>query len=263
MKYLSSFKKFESLNTDDILSNTDTILSKLPDDFRYSVKIDTRSRYDRVLSRSLNTIPILIIKIFKDINTENKYFKYTDISKIIDELIENLNDFSITYYDAYTSKNFTYSSKDISQSSTKEKDIIKLEITLRNNLIPSFKSVKSDTDNELNDIWLEVFENSYSEINIKHSKNFIKIMSIPIDNNAYRVNDFNKKLLIESIIRTEKAYDCSLLCGDINYRDYKTKSYNYDYKLVYNSFVDRKTIVEFLEREVEIPQFTFLFKIDI
>lgn len=278
MKFIYNYKLFESkIDTDNIIKNT---LSNLPDGFFYRIKSFVKGTNDRNISDAIDEYAELTIT-FAKLDDDNgkvwsvdkkeiphkKYipFKLNEIDSNIQELLGNLNDYSVVNgkYMGFIANNYTHVSNPESMLKNNS-NFIKLAITLRSDIIPSFRSTKSENDNEIRDIFIGVLDGTDSEINIKQSKKFIKIMNLYKNNSPYDQAPISeKKELIEAISRTENALDMILISASFSFRDYSSKLKNSDRefnisKKTFNK-VNKDIISEFILNN-EVTEFTLIFK---
>jgi hypothetical protein len=291
MRNLKTFKLFESKkDTEDIIKNT---LSKLPDGFYYRVKYGSRGSNDRNISMAIGEYGEITITIAK-LNDENgkiwsvdkkeissrkhNTFKFIDIKSNIDELLKELSDYRLVNgdYTGYISNNYRRVGNDDSDEFINS-DFIRITFTIRSNNLPSFRNTKSDNDNDIKDIFLDVFDYWGPEINIKESGDFIKIMSIQ-NTSPYNIpimDDSRRKEFINAIFRTESALDCNLLTVNLEYRDYTKLSGNrslFGYEVSGDNFSiksrafssndslkNKELSIEFIKNN-EIISFTIIFK---
>jgi len=278
MKFIYNYKLFESkIDTDNIIKD---VLSNLPEGFFYRIKSSIKGINDRNISEAIDEYAELTIT-FAKLNDDNgkiwsvdkneiphkKYipFKLKEIDSNLQELLGNLNDYSVVNgtYIGFITNSYTHVSKPESMLE-KNSNFIKLSITLRSDIIPSFRNTKSENDNEIRDIFLAVFDGMDSEINIKQSRNFIKIMNLYKNASIYDYIPISeKKELIEAISRTENALDMVLISASFSFRDYSSKLKNSDRKFniskkTFNK-INKDIISEFILNS-EVTEFTLIFK---
>jgi len=282
MRNLKTFKLFESKKeTEEIIKNT---LSKLPDGFYYRVKYGSRGSNDRNISMAIGEYGEITITIAK-LDDENgkiwsvdkkeipskkhNTFKFIDIKSNIQKLLKELGNYRLVNgnYTGYISNNYTIEGNDNFDDFIKS-DFIRISFKIRLNNLPSFSSTKSDNDNDIKDIFLDVFDYWGPEINIKESGDFIKIMSIQNTSPSIIpiMDDSRRKEFINAIFRTESALDCNLLTVNLEYRDYtRYEVGGENFSIKSRSFAsddllkNKELSIEFIKNN-EIISFTIIFK---
>ena len=283
MKYLQAYKLFESkIETEGIVKE---VMSKLPNGFYYRVKYGhSRGVNDRNISSAINehgsikfTIANLddnngkIWSIDKREIKEKLYnrFQFSDIKSNLEELIDNLPGYSLVNgnYTGYIHLNSTISGND-SMNKFRDYSYVKLELELRFNGIPTFSGVKSVKNNDIGDIFSDVFSFWSPDINIKESGDYYKIMSLQ-GGSSYDIQPMGedvRKDLIESINRVEVAMDCNLISVSTTYRNYDKLIYSgRNFSLGNKSFnspnleKNKELAIDFIKSH-EIIEFTLIFK---
>lgn len=278
MKYLNTYRIFESKKeTEDIIKD---VFSKLPKGFYYRVKYGSKSSSDRDIAHSLGEHPNLdfsIVRITDDEQAKiwsvdkreikSKYFDFftfSDISKVLDELFDKLTNYS--KIGDYTGKTGGYSftgDKDFLRG----REFLNLSFVMRCKLVPQFRGVKSQVDNEIGDLFSDVFDVWVPDMNIKESGDFYKISSIISNMSPYQIppmTDSIKSDFIDSINRFEVAMDCNLISTVLSYRDYDKPQEYSDQKFTvhdkrFNSINSKEAVFEFIKNN-EIIGFTIIFK---
>lgn len=282
MKYLSTYRIFESRKeTEDVVKD---VLSKLPKNFYYRVKYGKGGgAHDRNVASALGenlNIDINIVKILdeeqakiwsvdkREIKTKHfEYFSFSDVSKILNELFDRLSQYWVGDFSGQTG-GVNYIGK---ESYLSGKEFIKLSFSMRNKSVPSFK-VKSQVDNEISDIFSDVFDVWIPDVNIKESGDFYKISSIVSNMSPYQIppmTDSIKNDFIDAITRFEIAMECNLISIDLKYRDYSRRHdpgyHNSDFIIGSKGFHSKDTeknkelAIEFIKSN-EIIEFTTIFK---
>lgn len=286
MKFISSYKIFESKReTEDIIKE---ILSKLPDGFYYRFKNSARGSNDRNISTAIDeysSIDFTITKLNEDdgkiwsvdkreVNSKSyKKFMFKDIKNVLEELFEKLPSYKLIdgKYEGYVSSGSTLIGNE-SWENFNNSSFIKLKFELRFKDIPSFSGKTIGNDNEINDIFVGVFDNSDSEINIKESGDYYKIMCIQNNISPYDISplDMDSRMeLIDSILRFESSMDSDLITTTLFYRNYYKKTsttgnMDKDFSIGNKSFNSmklekKKEALEFIKNN-DIIQFTVIFK---
>jgi hypothetical protein len=278
MKYLSTYRIFESRKeNEDVVKD---VLSKLPKDFYYRVKYGRGGgASDRNVASALGehlNIDINIVKILneeqakiwsvdrREIKTKHfEYFSFSDVSKILNELFDRLSQYWVGDFSGHTG-GLNYIGK---ESYLSGKEFIKLSFNMRNKSVPSFK-VKRQVDNEISDIFSDVFDVWVPDVNIKESGDFYKISSIVSNMSPYQIPPMTEGIkndFIDAITRFEIAMECSLISIDLKYRDYtkRTEYHSSDFIIGSKGFhskdKNKELAIEFIKSN-EIIEFTTIFK---
>ena len=279
MKYLSTYKLFESKKeTQDIVKD---IFSKLPKGFYYRVKYSGRggSIDSRNISSSLGEHDSIYIKIVRisdkdqakiwSVDKKNikeksfKHFEFKTVKVFIDELLQRLPNYKLSGFMGGTGGRIYIGSKYLGSN----QEVSTIELELKCSLAPSFK-VKGNSDNEIGDIFSDVFDVWVPDISVKESGDFYKISSTISNMSPYKVtpmSDSIKSDFIDSINRFEIAMECDLLNASLQYRNYAQRQEDYDFILSTKGFNstnierNKELALEFIKNN-EIIGFTIIFK---
>jgi hypothetical protein len=285
MKYLSTYKIFESKKeTEDIIKS---VMSNLPNGFYYRAKYNRgRGSNDRSIASAIDEhsdVNITITRLEGDdvktwsvdkreIPVKNyKRFMFKDVKSVIEDLLSKLPNYRIANdrgkYTGYISNNNTIIGDD-SWGRFNDSQYIKLSFEIRINNIPSFRNTATSLDDrELRDIFLDVFDEWDSTLNIKEAGDYYKIMSInngsPYD--ITPMTDPVKYNLIESINRVDSAFNCDLISSSFIYRDNSEKYLNREFAVKNKGFNysdikrNKELSIEFI-KDNDIVGFTIIYK---